>query len=31
MADKLTISAAVWDQHEQDAAGQLGRIVDGGR
>src|SRR6201997_2142873 len=31
MADKLSVSAAVGDQHEEDAAGQLGGIVDGGR
>jgi hypothetical protein len=31
MAHKLTASATTWDQHEQDAAGELGRIVDGGR
>ncbi|MCV7032249.1 ESX-1 secretion-associated protein [Mycobacterium sherrisii] len=31
MAHKLTVSATTWDQHEQDAAGALGRVVDGGR
>ena len=31
MADKLKTSAAVWDQHEEDASGKLGGIVDGGR
>ncbi|GLE51495.1 hypothetical protein ATCCBAA256_10790 [Mycobacterium montefiorense] len=31
MAHHLTVSASTWDQHEQDASGQLGRIVDGGR
>jgi hypothetical protein len=31
MAHKLNVSAAVWDQHEEDAAGTLGDIVDGGR
>jgi hypothetical protein len=31
MAHKLNTSAAVWDQHEEDAAGKLGGIVDGGR
>lgn len=31
MAHNLTVSARAWDQHEQEAAGELGRIVDGGR
>src|ERR1700678_463015 len=26
MADKLGVSAAAWDQHEEDAAGKLGGI-----
>ncbi len=31
LADKLTLSATMWEQHEQDAARDLGGIVDGGR
>ncbi|OSC40285.1 ESX-1 secretion-associated protein [Mycobacterium decipiens] len=31
LANHLTMSAAVWEQHERDAAENLGRIVDGGR
>src|SRR5580693_2261508 len=31
LADKLTDSAAMWEQHEQDAAGKFGDIVDRGR
>jgi Excreted virulence factor EspC, type VII ESX diderm len=31
MAHKLDTSATIWDQHEEDAAGRLGGIVDGGR
>ncbi len=30
-ADKLTVSATMWEQHEQDASRNLGGIVDGGR
>ncbi len=30
MAEKLTLSAAMWEQHEQDAARQFRGIVDGG-
>jgi hypothetical protein len=31
MADKLTMSAAMWEQHERDAARSFRGIVDGGR
>ncbi len=31
LADKLAASATMWEQHEQDAARNLGGIVDGGR
>lgn len=31
MAENLTTSAAMWEQHEQDAARDFGGIVDGGR
>ncbi|MFZ1175015.1 MAG: ESX-1 secretion-associated protein [Mycobacterium sp.] len=31
LADKLTVSATMWEQHEQDAAHDLRGIVDGGR
>ncbi|OBG55259.1 MULTISPECIES: ESX-1 secretion-associated protein [unclassified Mycobacterium] len=31
LADKLTASAAIWEQHEQDAARNLGGIADRGR
>jgi CHASE3 domain sensor protein len=31
LADKLTVSATMWEQHEQDAARDLGGIVDRGR
>ena len=31
MAEKLTVSATMWEQHEQDAARDFGGIVDGGR
>ena len=31
LADKLTTSAAIWEQHEQDAARNLGGIADRGR
>lgn len=31
LADKLTASAAMWEQHEQDAARNLGGIADSGR
>ncbi|OBH06538.1 ESX-1 secretion-associated protein [Mycobacterium sp. E1747] len=31
LADKLTVSATMWEQHEQDAAHNFGGIVDRGR
>jgi len=31
MADKLMVSAAAWEQHEQDAARNFRGIADGGR
>lgn len=31
MAAKLTMSAAMWEQHEQEAARNFGGIIDGGR
>ncbi|WP_156686270.1 ESX-1 secretion-associated protein [Mycobacterium sp. Marseille-P9652] len=31
MAENLTLSAAMWERHEQDAARQFRGIVDGGR
>ncbi|OBA69372.1 hypothetical protein A5641_15765 [Mycobacterium sp. 1554424.7] len=31
MAEKLGISAAAWEQHEQDAARDFGGLIDGGR
>ncbi|OBH04505.1 MULTISPECIES: ESX-1 secretion-associated protein [unclassified Mycobacterium] len=31
MADKLSASAAMWEEHEQDAARNFGGITDGGR
>lgn len=31
MADNLRVSATMWEEHEQDAAGRLGSIVDGGQ
>ncbi|OBG29466.1 hypothetical protein A5672_02775 [Mycobacterium alsense] len=31
MAENLIASAAMWEQHEQDAARDFGGIVDGGR
>lgn len=31
MAEKLTVSAAWWDEHERGAARDFGGIVDGGR
>jgi hypothetical protein len=31
MADNLRISATMWDQHEEEAARNLGGIIDGGR
>jgi hypothetical protein len=31
IAEKLNVSAAMWDQHEDDAARNFGGIVDGGR
>ena len=31
LADKLNVSAAMWEQHEQEAAGKFGDIVDRGR
>jgi hypothetical protein len=31
MAEKLTMSAAIWEKHEQDAARDFRGIVDGGR
>jgi Excreted virulence factor EspC, type VII ESX diderm len=31
IAEKLGISAATWEQHEQDAARDFGGIIDGGR
>ncbi|MBW0013509.1 ESX-1 secretion-associated protein [Mycobacterium sp.] len=29
MAEKLSASAAMWEQHEQDAAKRFGGVVDG--
>lgn len=31
IAEKLSASAAMWEEHEQDAARNFGGIVDGGR
>ena len=31
MADNLRMSATMWDQHEEEAARNLGGIIDGGR
>ncbi len=31
MAEKLSASAAMWEEHEQDAARNFGGIIDGGR
>ena len=31
LADKLTVSATMWEQHENDAARDLGGITDRGR
>jgi len=31
LADKLAVSATMWEQHEQDAARDLGGIADRGR
>ncbi|OBF50528.1 hypothetical protein A5787_00415 [Mycobacterium sp. 852002-50816_SCH5313054-b] len=31
MAERLSASAAMWEEHEQDAARNFGGIVDGGR
>ncbi len=31
MAHNLRMSATMWDQHEEQAARDLGKIVDGGR
>lgn len=31
LADKLAVSATMWEQHEQDAARDFGGIVDRGR
>ncbi|ORV91962.1 hypothetical protein AWC11_09775 [Mycobacterium interjectum] len=31
MAEKLSASAAMWEEHEQGAARNFGGIVDGGR
>jgi Excreted virulence factor EspC, type VII ESX diderm len=31
MAENLGISAAAWEQHEQDAARDFGGLIDGGR
>jgi hypothetical protein len=31
MAEKLAVSATMWEQHEQDAARDFGGIIDGGR
>ncbi|WP_421843211.1 ESX-1 secretion-associated protein [Mycobacterium sp.] len=31
MADNLETSATMWEQHEEDAAGEFGSIVDDGR
>jgi hypothetical protein len=31
MAHRLTTSAAMWEQHEEDASRNLGGIADGGR
>jgi hypothetical protein len=31
IAEKLNVSAAMWEQHEDDAARNFGGIVDGGR
>ncbi len=31
IAQNLRTSAMMWEQHEEDAARSLGRIVDGGR
>jgi Excreted virulence factor EspC, type VII ESX diderm len=30
MAEQLTVSATMWEQHEHDAAGRFGGIIDGG-
>lgn len=31
LADKLIVSATMWEEHEKDAARKFGGIVDGGR
>jgi hypothetical protein len=31
MADKLRVSATMWETHEGEAAGKFGGVVDGGR
>ncbi|MCV7089978.1 ESX-1 secretion-associated protein [Mycobacterium interjectum] len=31
IAEKLSVSAAMWEEHEQEAARNFGGIVDGGR
>jgi len=31
LADQLTVSATMWEQHEQEAARKFGDIVDRGR
>jgi hypothetical protein len=31
MAHNLRMSATMWDQHEEEAARNLGGIIDGGR
>jgi len=31
IAEKLEVSATMWEQHEQDAARNFGGIVDGGQ
>jgi hypothetical protein len=31
MAEKLSVSATMWEQHEEDAARNFGGSVDGGR
>jgi Excreted virulence factor EspC, type VII ESX diderm len=31
MAEKLVVSATMWEEHEQDAARHFGGLIDGGR
>lgn len=31
LADQLTVSATMWEQHEQEAARKFGDVVDRGR